>query len=344
MELRTRLEPLQRDWMPWSAAWAQQYPSLPAGEYAVWAQARTSDGRLSSETVAAKLVVPPLWHERALVRVVGALLLLALGVLVGLSRVAASRRRAQELERLVVQRTADLDAARAKAVEASTAKSVLLSRMSHELRTPLGAMMGFADLIAEADEATEEVRHHAHVITDAGQKLLSLIRSILELSKAEAAVGRRVRVQFDLKELVREVLELLSAPAGEKGITLGSQEDGWPSQPVWGDPERLREVLINLVGNALKYTPEGGNVHVTCRLDGHAVAISVRDSGPGISPDDQKRIFDPFVRLGGHKGGEEGAGLGLTITKQLVEAMGGTVIVESALGAGSTFTVTLPRE
>jgi signal transduction histidine kinase len=343
MELRTRLDPLQPAWMPWTSQWERQYAALPPGEHIVWAQARTLDGRSSPETVAAVIVVPARWHERAWVRIVGAFLLLALGGLAGLSRIAAARARASTLERLVSERTAELDAARAKAVEASMAKSLLLSRMSHELRTPLSAMMGFADLIAEAGEASVEHRNYARVITDAGEKLLALIRSILDLSKAEAAVGECKRVPFELRPLILDVVQLLSVRAADGRIALTADDDGWPSCPVNGDPDRLREVLINLLGNALKYTGQGGNVRVSCRADEHLVALSVHDNGPGISPEDQKRLFDPFVRLSTRETGEEGAGLGLTITKQLVEAMGGAISVESAVGVGATFTVTLPQ-
>ncbi|MBN1426272.1 hypothetical protein JXA88_17110 [Candidatus Fermentibacteria bacterium] len=341
-ELRTRLDPLQPSWTPWDNRWHREYGALPPGRQAVWVQARTADGRVSPETMAAVLVIPPRWHERASVRIAGGLLLVVLGVMAGLSRTAAARARASKLERMVSERTAELDAARSKAIEASTAKSLLLSRMSHELRTPLSAMMGFSDLIAESSEASEEHRGYAQVITDAGQRLLGLIRSILDLSKAEAAAGQCEHVPFEPKPLVADIVQLLSVEATEGGIDLAAEENGWPSRPMRGDPDRLREVLINLVRNALKYTERGGHVRIACRAGDSSIEISVKDTGPGISPEDQKRLFDPFVRLAGGKPGEGGAGLGLTITKQLVEAMGGTISVESTVGEGSTFAVALP--
>ncbi|MCU0611781.1 MAG: ATP-binding protein, partial [Candidatus Eisenbacteria bacterium] len=155
--------------------------------------------------------------------------------------------------------------------------------------------------------------------------------------------GECKRVPFELRPLILDVVQLLSVRAADGRIALTADDDGWPSCPVNGDPDRLREVLINLLGNALKYTGQGGNVRVSCRADEHLVALSVHDNGPGISPEDQKRLFDPFVRLSTRETGEEGAGLGLTITKQLVEAMGGAISVESAVGVGATFTVTLPQ-
>ncbi len=239
-------------------------------------------------------------------------------------------------------RTAELEAERRKTVESARAKSVLLSRMSHEFRTPLGAMMGFASLIEESEDLPEEHRGYARVIAEAGEKILGLIRSILDLSRAEASVGQCAQVPFELRSLVGDVVQLLSVSAPGSGVLLSVKEEGWPTGPIIGDPERLREVLINLLGNAIKYTPAGGGIEVSCLTDDQSVALSVRDSGPGIRPEDQTKLFNPFVRLGGNKPGEGGAGLGLTIAKQLVEAMGGCITVESTLGEGSTFTVKLP--
>jgi signal transduction histidine kinase len=253
----------------------------------------------------------------------------------------------REVERLLQQsdrERAEAEAARAEAETANRAKADFLASMSHELRTPLNAIGGYVDLVDLGIHGpVSEAQHGALARVRASQQhLLTLINDVLAFAKVEAG-----QIHFEVRPLVAcELLsgvEPLVAPLAEsKGIALSVTECD-PTHLVLGDEERVRQILLNLVGNAIKFTPAGGWVSLTCETDGHWIDIHVRDNGPGIDPEKQKTVFDPFIQVDRRLSNpREGVGLGLAISRDLARAMGGELTVTSAPGEGSTFTLRLP--
>ncbi len=235
----------------------------------------------------------------------------------------------------------------AEAAEAANrAKSVFLANMSHELRTPLNSILGFSDLMRGAEGASEDQRKTLDIINSSGEHLLALIDDVLDMAKIESG---RVSVDsraFDLTSAVQDVATLMRQRAEAKGLQLLLDQGEDVPRFVLGDAAKFRQVLINLTGNAVKYTHQG---RVTLRLRAQPagadarvrLVVEVEDTGVGIAPGDFERIFEPFVQLG-VGATKTGTGLGLAITRQYLQLLGGTVRVESAPGKGSTFRVELP--
>lgn len=264
---------------------------------------------------------------------------------------ASQRRRSEEelrqykdhLEEEVQQRTTELVLARNAAEAANQAKSAFLASMSHELRTPLNAILGFSGMMRKDPLLPDSQRQNLDIINRSGEHLLALINDVLEMAKIEAGRVQLEDAPFDLGGMVRDVTDMMRLRAEEKGLQLTIGQSSRFPRYIVGDEARLRQVLINLLGNAVKFTQEGG---VTLRLGTMENRIShllleIEDTGPGIAPEDRQRIFEPFVQLG-DQGGSKGTGLGLTITRQFVQLMGGHVGVESVPGKGSLFRIDLP--
>ena len=240
----------------------------------------------------------------------------------------------------------ELRLARAAAESASRAKSDFLASMSHELRTPLNAILGYAQLMEKRLDGDERRQQEVGGIRRAGEHLLTLINDLLDLASVEA--GKLVIQPRDsrLRAVLRDVGEIVGMRASAAEIDFGWEVDENAPEELLIDDRRLRQILINLLGNALKFTPAAGTVSLQVDAEtrgpaGCTLSFRVRDSGIGIPADKQRSIFEPFLQL---ESGSEGTGLGLSITRRLVEAMGGTIALESAPGTGSTFTVTLPAE
>jgi PAS domain S-box-containing protein len=247
------------------------------------------------------------------------------------------------LEELVKQRTLALSIAKDAAEAANRAKSIFLANMSHELRTPLNAILGFSGMMQKNAQLEQTERDNLSIINSSGEHLLSVINDVLEMAKIETGRIQLEEVSFDLCDMVHDVTNILSVRAKEKGLQLFIDPSSQFQRFVLADEGRLRQILINLLGNAIKFTLKG---RVTLRLGTKQNApahllIEVEDTGPGIPPEDQQRIFEPFVQLGEH-GINQGSGLGLTISRQFVQMMGGTLMLESSLGKGSLFRVELP--
>lgn len=236
---------------------------------------------------------------------------------------------------------AGLEQARHEAERANLAKSEFLSRMSHELRTPLNAVLGFAQLL-EMDALSPEQRESLGYILKAGRHLLDLINEVLDIARIEAGRMSISPESVPLGEVTREVLELTAPLATERAIKVRAEGLDEETHHVLADRQRLKQVLLNLLSNAVKYNKVGGEVVLTYQTLHGRVRILITDTGPGIPPDKQQRLFIPFERLGTVQGGVEGTGLGLALSKRLTQAMGGSIGVESEVGVGSTFWVELP--
>jgi len=226
---------------------------------------------------------------------------------------------------------------------ASQHKSEFLANMSHELRTPLNAIIGFSEVLLERmfGEVNEKQTEYLQDILVSGQHLLSLINDILDLSKIEAGRMELEPADFDLPSAIDNALTLVRERAGRRGITLGLAVDDRVGV-IHGDERKVKQVLLNLLSNALKFTPEGGRIDVRAAVSGELVEVSVADTGVGIAPEDQEAVFEEFRQVGTADKKVGGTGLGLALSRKFIELHGGRIWVKSHVGQGSTFTFTLP--
>ena len=226
---------------------------------------------------------------------------------------------------------------------ASRHKSEFLANMSHELRTPLNAIIGFSQVLRQRlfGEINEKQEEYLDDILSSGNHLLSLINDVLDLSKVEAGQVELEVAAFSLREALERGVVMVREPAAEGGVRL-SLEPAPDVDIVEGDERRVRQVVFNLLSNAVKFTPTGGSVVVATERVGEEVQVSVTDTGPGIAPEDQERIFEEFQQTDVGVTEREGTGLGLALSRRLVELHGGRIWVESEPGRGSRFVFTLP--
>ena len=286
-----------------------------------------------------------------IVLLVGLLTALLLSALVW----SMGRRRVYAL-RLVDERTRELRealsekerleegqrAARVAAEDANRSKSEFLSRMSHELRTPLNAVLGFAQLL-EIEDLTQEQHDSVRQVLSGGRHLLDLINEVLDITRIETGTFQLSPEPVLAQDVIDDVVELAAPLAAHSNINLvrGARHGG--DAHVLADRQRLKQILLNLVGNAIKYNRVGGTVALSCeRVGDSRLRLKVHDTGPGIREEDLERLFTPFERLGAEQSAVEGTGIGLALSRRLAEAMGGVLSLETAVGEGSTFWVELP--
>ncbi len=246
------------------------------------------------------------------------------------------------LQELVYQRTQQLEKAKMQAEYANHAKSVFLANMSHELRTPLIAILGFSQLMERDERLPEDVQRNLTTINKSGQHLLSLINDVLDIIHIEAGSTQVAQESFDLPYTIAAVEDIMRTRAVDKGLAFKVEYSGVLPGFVVGDERHLRQVLLNLLGNAVKYTDDGEICLIVSAEPNQHIRFEVTDTGPGIAAEEQQRIFQPFYQTEGSATTGEGTGLGLSIGQEFVRLMGGELTVESALGQGTRFSFSLP--
>ena len=248
----------------------------------------------------------------------------------------------QEANRRLEATNQELLRAKEEAERGSRFKDQFLSTMSHELRTPLNAVLGFSDLLADESYGplNDRQRRYVEHIHTGGKHLLTLISDILDLSKIEAGRLELTNESLRVEAIFGEVLSVMRPLADKKSQSLSKKSQ--PGLVVRADSVRFKQVLMNLLGNAIKFTPKGGSIELGAHLAGGRVRVEVRDNGPGIPPTEQQRIFEAFYRLREFGKKTEGTGLGLAITHRLVELHGGELTLDSEVGKGSCFYFSLP--
>jgi signal transduction histidine kinase len=328
-----------------------RYSSIPPGKYVLEARAVWPRGEPAVSALRIRVAVPaPFWMTWPARAALGLLALVLLRAVWGW-RVRALKERQRWLEEAVRERTRQLQSekertaeALARAEQASRFKSEFLARMSHEIRTPMHGVIGTADLLmgSRLDPSQQEL---VRTLKESAAVLMNLLNDILDLSRVEAGKLSLAVRPFDLAALVQTVAGLMQPIAKKKGLDL---RVSLPAGPLWfaGDGHRVQQILLNLVSNAVKFTHAGFvevAVAAPAQLYGKGFELIVRDTGCGIPPDRIDSIFQPFVQVGGDPAAAAaGTGLGLSVAKALVDAMGGMIEVDSRPGHGSTFRVRLP--
>jgi len=344
VQYRVRVPRLRDGWSTPTTDDHLDIENLSAGDWRVEVQARVEGTNEWSAPLIATVDVPPFWYETwpARLAMLAVIALLIYGAV--RLRLRALRRHAAMLEATVRERTKELAESEQRALAASRAKSAFLANMSHELRTPLNGVLGFAQLMARRKNRDAEDQQGLAVIMSSGEHLLGLINDVLSLSKIEAGRITLEQSRFDLRSVVRDVENVLRIRAEEKQLKFTSEIDDSLPRAVMGDEVRVRQILLNLVGNAVKFT-DAGSVRLRVTWSDGRARFEVEDTGPGISADELPRLFEPFVQSESGQRTREGTGLGLALSRNLARLMNGDITVVSARGAGSKFTavVNLPE-
>ncbi|MCS5552299.1 MAG: ATP-binding protein [SAR324 cluster bacterium] len=249
----------------------------------------------------------------------------------------------QKMESVIRERTALLEASNRKLDQASRAKGMYLISMSHELRTPLNAIIGFAEVLLESgrEKSLSEYQGDRLLrILKSGKHLLELINSLLDLSKIESGQMEVQKTEFDIENLLRDVVELLEPLMQEKTLRHEIIMQSEQQITLYTDYGKLRQVLINLLGNAIKFSDPEGHIGINCRKHETGISIAIKDSGCGITEEEQQQIFEVFHQVeSSAENLQNGTGLGLALVKSLVGLLGGSVSIKSKYGTGSTFTL-----
>lgn len=255
----------------------------------------------------------------------------------------ALNRSYEEMESLVEERTKELLTAKDAAESANRAKGAFLSNMSHELRTPLNVILGFTDILRRDAGLPKTYKSTLMTIHKSGDHLLGIINNVLDVSKIEAGQAKLELAPFDLNVMIQSITEMFMVQVRDKGLSFEVEQDSDFPRYITGDEPKLRQVLINLISNAIKATDQGGIILRLMIRENHTehLLIEVEDSGSGIPLDDQEKVFEDFTQIGA-QAKQQGTGLGLPISRQFVELMGGEISFSSDVGQGSTFRIDVP--
>ena len=351
------MEGLDKDWNYVGNRRFAGYTNVPPGEYSFRVKGTNSDGVWNDQGVSLNIIIPPpfwqtLWFQFLVVAIAAGG---AFGIFYGRVRSVENQRR--ELEIQVDERTkelretlVELERSKEAAEAANLAKSAFLANMSHEFRTPLNAILGFTQLMTRDRNIHTEQQENLEIIHRSSEHLLGLINDVLELSKIEAGRTTLKEQSFDLYRMLDGLEEMFCLRAENKGLALTLELSPEVPKYVQLDEGKLRQILMNLLGNAVKFTLKGyvilrvstcGNPHSGAHTV-NQLCFEVEDTGVGISPDEMKDLFDPFVQTTSGQHSQEGTGLGLPISQQYVHLMGGDIKVSSELEKGSIFKFNLP--